>query len=168
LFQAVPSALILMGRTEMAQLSGHASTVSCLKPNDIFVGLTAEIEQLVEREHVDQFAVLTGDVSPIHMDDRLAIERGFEGRVVHGMLIAGFISRLFGLQLPGLPCILQSINLRWIEPLYIGDTIRVRATVAQWSSAADVFVASVDVVRLRTHTSVAKGKVQVGFTRSRT
>ncbi|MGJ5153968.1 MaoC/PaaZ C-terminal domain-containing protein [Bradyrhizobium sp. HKCCYLR1023] len=151
----------------MAQFAGGASAVLCLRPEDIFVGLTAEIEQLVERHHVDQFAALTGDVSPIHMDDGVARERGFEARVVHGMLIAGFVSRLFGLRLPGLDCILQSINLRWIEPLYIGDTIHVQATVAQWSSAAEVFVANVDVIRQRTQMSVAKGKVQVGFTRSR-
>ncbi len=152
----------------MVKLAGGASPVLCLKPDDIFVGLTAEIEQCVERQHVDQFAALTGDVSPIHMDDGAARERGFEGRVVHGMLIGGFISRLFGLRLPGLDCILQSINLRWIEPLYIGDTIRIQATVAQWSSAAEVFVANVEVIRPRTQTIVAKGKVQAGFTRSRT
>jgi len=152
----------------MDQSAGGASRVLCLKPEDIFVGLSAEIEQIVEREHVDQFAALTGDLSPIHMDDSIARARGFEGRVVHGMLIGGFISRLFGLRLPGLDCILQSINLRWIEPLYIGDLIRIQATIAQWSSAAEVFVANVDVVRPRTQTMIAKGKVQAGFTRSRT
>jgi 3-hydroxybutyryl-CoA dehydratase len=102
------------------------------------------------------------------MDAAVARERGFEGRVVHGMLIGGFVSRLFGLHLPGIDCILQSINLRWIEPLYVGDMIRIQATVAQWSSAAEVFVANVDVIRPRTQTIVAKGKVQVGFTRSGT
>jgi 3-hydroxybutyryl-CoA dehydratase len=151
----------------MGQFADAESEVLCLRPDDIRVGLKAEIEQVVEDRHVDQFAALTGDISPIHMDDAVARERGFEGRVVHGMLIAGFISRLFGLRLPGLDCILQSINLRWIEPLYVGDMIQIQATVAQWSSAAEVFVANVDVTRPRTQTIVAKGRVQVGFTRSR-
>ena len=68
---------------------------------DMTPGLTEEFTVTVTAEMMDAFCTLTGDVSPIHMDEDYAKGRGYPGRVVYGMLGASFFSTLAGVYLPG-------------------------------------------------------------------
>lgn len=113
---------------------------------------------------VDRFAALTGDVSPLHMDDAFARARGFRGRVVHGLLVAGLLSRIFGVRLPGRDCILHAINLKWLAPAYVDDVLRLTATVGHISYEARAMTVDVLVENVATGGILARGKVQVGFT----
>lgn len=47
------------------------------------------------------FRALSGDVSPIRVDESYAKTRGFDGVVCYGMLISAFYSTLVGTYLPG-------------------------------------------------------------------
>ena len=138
--------------------------IAALRPEDIAVGAFASFEQRIEAADIDAFARLTGDVSPLHMDAAFARSRGFRDRVVHGVLLAGYVSRLFGVHLPGRDCLLQSLNLKWLQPVCAGDAVRFTATVAQISAPARAMMAEVTVENAETGEMVAKGKVQAGFT----
>ena len=70
-------------------------------------GLTEQFTVTVTPEMMDAFCKLTGDVSPIHMDEDYAKGRGYPGRVVYGMLGASFFSTLAGVYLPGEHCLLH-------------------------------------------------------------
>ena len=51
------------------------------------VGLSFETDGMVVTDtHVVQFAGLSGDFFPLHMDDEFARSLGFPGRVAHGLL----------------------------------------------------------------------------------
>jgi 3-hydroxybutyryl-CoA dehydratase len=139
------------------------STIAQLKPADTFVGLSATFETKISEADVDAFAALSGDTSPLHMDSSFARSRRFEGRVVHGLLIGALISRLFGVYLPGRDCLLHSINLKWLNPVYIDETLLFKATVVQRSSDPPVLVAEVTVEKMPSGMIAARGKVQAGF-----
>ena len=64
---------------------------------DIQVGETAVIEQVITEQMVARFAELSGDFSPIHMNQEAAIARGFQGRVVHGFLSGSLVSQVLGM-----------------------------------------------------------------------
>ncbi len=147
-----------------ADFLGEVYNVERLQPSDIFVGRSVSIDHDVEVRDVDAFAALTGDVSPLHMSETFARSRGFQGRVVHGMLLTGYISRLFGVHLPGLNCLLQSVNLKWLKPVYVGDSLRFTATVVQYSAEAEVLISEVLVENRQSGDLLARGKVQAGFT----
>jgi acyl dehydratase len=54
---------------------------------DVEVGLTFDTDAiLVTEAHLVQFAGLSGDFFPLHMDDEFARSLGFPGRVAHGLL----------------------------------------------------------------------------------
>ena len=55
----------------------------------------------VTAEDVDAFARLSGDVNPLHMEAEFARRHGFRGRVVHGVLLSAYLSRVLGTRLPG-------------------------------------------------------------------
>lgn len=96
-------------------------------------GLTEEFTVTVTAEMMEAFRTLTGDVSPIHMEDAYAQQRGYPGRVVYGMLGASFFSTLAGVYLPGEHCLLHGVECKFAKPIFIGDTLTVRGTVVRVS-----------------------------------
>jgi 3-hydroxybutyryl-CoA dehydratase len=131
--------------------------------NDIYVGQCFSEKRKITNEDLDKFASLTGDISPIHIDKEYAISRGFKGRVAHGILLAGFISKIFGVNLPGKLCILHSINLKWLKPVCVDDCILIETKVTQVSIESEVFVCDVRIFSSITDEVVSRGKVQAGI-----
>jgi 3-oxoacyl-[acyl-carrier protein] reductase len=83
---------------------------------------------------VDAFASLSGDYNPLHMEAEYASRTHLRRRVVHGMLVASFVSTLIGMQLPGAGSLWMQQSYRWRHPVFIGDTIEVALKVVHKSS----------------------------------
>jgi oxepin-CoA hydrolase/3-oxo-5,6-dehydrosuberyl-CoA semialdehyde dehydrogenase len=82
-------------------------------------------------EDIEHFAHFTGDTFYAHMDEEAAKASPiFEGRVAHGYLILSFAAGLFVDPAPG-PVLANTglENLRFLTPLYPGDSMRVELTV---------------------------------------
>ena len=96
---------------------------------DLTIGLAAGFSVCVTAERMAQFFAVCGDVNPLHMDEPYARARGFDGRLVYGMLTASFYSTLCGVYLPGERCLLQELAVQFGRPVYIGDTLVVTGAV---------------------------------------
>ena len=84
-------------------------------------------------EDIERFAHFTGDEFYAHMDEAAAkASPFFEGRVAHGYLVLSFAAGLFVRAELG-PVLANSglENLRFLTPVYPGDTMRVRLTVKE-------------------------------------
>jgi acyl dehydratase len=90
---------------------------------DLDIGLEAEYSWLAEGNSIDDFANLSGDKNPLHMDETYARDQGYDGRVVHGFLLGARISGLIGMVLPGRRCLLLEEKLAFPAPVYIGDEV---------------------------------------------
>jgi 3-hydroxybutyryl-CoA dehydratase len=95
----------------------------------IKVGDEASLARTITEAHIVNFAGLTGDMNPIHVDAEYAAHSVFKERIAHGMLVAGLISAVLGTQLPGPNSIYLGQDLNFVAPVMIGDTIRVVVTV---------------------------------------
>jgi len=71
------------------------------KIENIELGTKEKFEVTVTEETINEFARISGDYNPLHMDENYASSTKFERRVCHGMLLASFFSRLIGMYLPG-------------------------------------------------------------------
>jgi len=98
---------------------------------DLFVGQKAEKEFFVTEEMGQAFAGVSYDENPIHLDEEYAKGTMFGRRIAHGMLSAGFISGMIGMELPGEGTIYMKQELTFLRPVYYGDTIRVEIEVTQ-------------------------------------
>jgi len=105
--------------------------VSGLFLEDLVVGQSAESAHRVSAADIDAFAAITGDANPVHLDDAYASLTPFGGRIAHGMLAAGFISAVLGMQLPGPGAIYLSQTLRFRRPVRIGDEVVACAEVSE-------------------------------------
>ncbi|MBL8740758.1 MAG: MaoC family dehydratase, partial [Myxococcales bacterium] len=52
-------------------------------------------------------------------------------RLVHGMLVAGLVSTVLGTRLPGPGAIYVDQTLRFLAPVFIGDTLTARVEVVE-------------------------------------
>lgn len=92
----------------------------------------------ITESDVVSFAGLSGDFFYAHMDDIAARESIFERRVAHGYFVISAAAGLFVDPAPGPVLANYGLeNLRFVKPVYIGDTIRVRLTCKQKTAKED-------------------------------
>ena len=101
------------------------------KIDELEPGQSATYERTVTEDDITQFAAVSGDDNPVHLDEEFAAKTLFKGRIAHGMLSAGFISTTVGTKLPGYGSIYVSQSLRFRAPVRIGDTVVTTATVKE-------------------------------------
>jgi 3-hydroxybutyryl-CoA dehydratase len=77
----------------------------------------------VTDEMVKGFAQATDDKNPLHLDEAYAKDTLFKTRIAHGMLQAGILSGILGMEFPGIGTIYLSQSLKFTRPVFIGDTI---------------------------------------------
>ena len=72
---------------------------------------------------MNTFAELSGDNNPIHIDETVAKNSRFGERIVHGIFVASFISKIIGTKLPGKGSIYLEQNLQFKAPVYIDEEV---------------------------------------------
>ena len=90
---------------------------------DLAVGQEASMSRAVSEADIVAYAALSGDYNPVHIDPEYAAGTIFKERIAHGILSAGYISALFGMQLPGPGAIYISQTLNFRGPVKIDDHV---------------------------------------------
>ncbi|MEZ5816379.1 MAG: MaoC family dehydratase [Hyphomicrobiaceae bacterium] len=98
---------------------------------DLALGMEASFAKTVTEADILAFAEVTGDRNPVHVDEEYASKTIFKGRVAHGMLTAGFVSAVFGTEMPGPGAIYISQTLNFRAPVRIGDHAIAKVKVAE-------------------------------------
>ena len=106
--------------------------------DQIKIGLIKEFQVNITQSLVDDFAKISGDFSPIHMDETYAKSTTFNKRVVHGMLLASFLSRVDGMYLPGKHALYFSQNVEFRNPCFIGDELTIESKVTDKSISTKI------------------------------
>ena len=114
--------------------------IATFEIKDLFPGKGFSFKKKISSGDVNMFANLTGDNSPLHMEDGFAQERGFKNRLVHGGLLVGCISQLVGVHFPGENAIIQTLNIKFSHPAYIGDTLKIDSIVDQVSESVKTII----------------------------
>lgn len=96
---------------------------------DLEVGMSATYTREVSDQDIQDFASISGDTNPVHLDDEYAAATQFKTRIAHGMLSAAFISTVVGTRLPGHGAIYMGQQLKFTGPVRIGDVVKTTATV---------------------------------------
>jgi 3-hydroxybutyryl-CoA dehydratase len=125
-----------------------------LNYEDIKIGDKATIEKIFTSKDVEIFADVTTDKNPIHLDEEFAKNSLFKQRIVHGMLTSSLISAVLGTKLPGENTLYLSQTLKFLNPVYLGDSCV--AEVEVMSKRADK-----KMLTLKTTITTNNGEVEV-------
>ena len=118
----------------------------------IKLGDTAYFSKTVSESDVYLYAGITGDLNPAHINEAHAKNTFFKTRIAHGLLTAGFISSVLGMQLPGPGTIYMRQSLNFLAPVRFGDTITAKVEVVE-------VIAEKNRVRLKTTCTNQEGTV---------
>lgn len=100
------------------------------------VGDSGSFSKTISETDVYNFAGISGDFNPIHINKVYAENSMFGRQIVHGALLTSFISTVLGMYMPGPGTIYLSQESRFIKPAYIGDTVTVNATIMSIEKSA--------------------------------
>ncbi len=86
------------------------------------VGYKASETIQITDKMVRQFAEMSGDFNPIHLDDEYAKSTRFKKRIAHGMILGALVSRFLNEKI-GSGGIYLAQTLKFTNPVYIDDMI---------------------------------------------
>ena len=95
------------------------------------IGDSAQISKTITEKDISDFARVTGDFNPLHLDQAYAEKTIFKGRIAHGLLSVGLLSTVLGNILPGHGTIYLSQEIKFLAPVRIGDTITAKVEVLE-------------------------------------
>jgi acyl dehydratase len=72
-----------------------------LETNKFFIGKKASLTKLITEDEVKQFAKISLDTNPAHLDHQYAATTMFKKPIAHGMLTGALVSAVLGTLLPG-------------------------------------------------------------------
>ncbi|CUU49153.1 MaoC family dehydratase [Clostridium beijerinckii] len=98
---------------------------------EIKIGDKASFQKTITETDVYLYAGITGDLNPAHINQVESEKTMFQGRIAHGMLTAGLVSAVLGMQLPGPGSIYLGQELKFTAPVKIGDTIKAEVEVIE-------------------------------------
>lgn len=90
---------------------------------ELSIGAKASYYQTITAKDIEDFAKISGDNNPVHLNDEFASKTQFEKRIAHGFMLVSFFSAIFGTKLPGPGCVYLSQRVKFVKPVYIGDHV---------------------------------------------
>lgn len=97
------------------------------------VGFKASLTKTVTEQDVIDFARVSEDRNPLHMDAAYAGKTRFKQRIAHGALTLSLISAVIGTKVagPNGTTVYLGQNVKFLKPVFFGDTITAECQVIQ-------------------------------------
>jgi 3-hydroxybutyryl-CoA dehydratase len=118
----------------------------------VMIGDTVSFSKTIAESDVYLFAGITGDFAPNHVNEQYMRHSAYKQRVVHGALLMGFMSTtstMMSLKKPKPGAVAMSLGfdrVRFLAPVFIGDTVEVRYVITAIDPARARANAKIEVV----------------------
>ena len=113
----------------------------------------------ISQTDIVRFAGAGGDFNPLHHDPGFVATSGFPGVIAMGQMqagiLAGWLSDTFGVEH------VRSFGVRFVAPVFLGDTLTVGGTVATITEANGESLATLELVASGTKGPVVTGSATV-------
>lgn len=126
------------------------------------IGIIYKLRLIIDENIYQGFINIFKDYNPLHLDKEFAISKGFKDKVMHGNILNGFLSYFIGECLPVKNVIIHTQEIKYHNPMYLGDEILFCAEVVN-------YIESVNVVQIKFTFSrtdvkkIATGNIQIGL-----
>lgn len=120
--------------------------------DSIEVGQAVYVSKTVGESDVYLFAGITGDLHPNHVNSEYMKGTPYGQRIAHGALMVGYISAASTkfLESVPFPCVSYGFDrVRFIKPVFIGDTITVEYRITERDPDKNAVLAKVTITNQR-------------------
>ena len=116
-------------------------------------GCEVSFRQKVTESDINQFAALSGDFAPNHVDEAFMAKSTYGKRIAHGALLVAYTSRASSQiiedysspEADATPISLGYDRIRFIKPVFIDDTIFIRYTIESYDEEAARSLAKIKI-----------------------
>jgi 3-hydroxybutyryl-CoA dehydratase len=115
--------------------------------DEIKLGSMYSFSRTITCDDVIEYAFLTGDQNPLHVNEIFAKKSQFGKNVVHGMLTASLFSTLVGMYCPGQNSLYLGQTLKFKMPLFYNETVLVSGKVSRKVDALKIIIMSTEITR---------------------
>lgn len=111
------------------------------------------------------FQRISSDFNPLHTDEAFAKSKGFPERVMYGNILNAFVSHFVGMALPTRHVMIQTQDIQFRKPVFLGDEIIIKASHEDVSEAVEIINFKLKFYRPaeKKPELVASGHVQIGM-----
>ncbi|MDA3929060.1 MAG: MaoC/PaaZ C-terminal domain-containing protein [Prolixibacteraceae bacterium] len=117
---------------------------------------------LVSNKVYEGFIDLFKDQNPLHTQEQYSIVKGFEGRVIHGNILNGFLSYFIGECLPQKNVIIHTQEIEFKKPVYLNDDLVLTAEITRIFESVKAIEFKYKFINSASNV-VAKGNFQIGI-----
>ena len=89
-----------------------------MKITDLHIGQSYSLSKSFSLKDVEQFAELSMDHNPVHLEQEYASHSLFGKRIVHGYLTSSLFSAIIGTKMPGPGSIYIKQDLTFKKPVF--------------------------------------------------
>ena len=125
------------------------------KLNNLHVGQKAEFTETITESMIQEFAKLSGDYNPHHIDEEYAKKTKYEKRICHGMLLASLFSKLTAMYLPGQGSLYISQTLNFVSPAFIDDVVTASGEITKISSSTGIVRVKTEITNMNNNLLVS-------------
>ncbi len=129
-----------------------------LQLNDTF-----QKEFVVSLSVYQNFLETFNDRNPLHTNDSFARSYGFQGKVMHGNILNGFLSYFVGECLPLKNFVIHWQRTEFKAPVYLDDSLLLECTLIEAHASVKAFQFKFAFRNLNSEKVVAKGRFQIGL-----
>jgi len=129
--------------------------------DEIQIGLKESFSVIITEEMMKKFMEITGDINPLHTDLKFAKSKGYDNKVVYGMMTSSFLSTLAGVYLPGKYSLIQSVETLFKKPVFPGDSLKILGEVVEKHDVVKRITLKVAITN-QNNEKVCRGTMQIG------
>lgn len=132
--------------------------------DEIKIGDEVSFLYELNEEKMDMFMKITGDTNPLHTDLEYAKEKGYDEKVVYGMLTSSILSTLAGIYMPGEYSLIHSVEINFVKPVFLSKCpLEVKAKVVEIDDRFNTIKLKYQIID-NTLEKVLRGSMKIGFT----
>lgn len=117
---------------------------------------------ILKNETYQGFIEVFKDKNPLHTHHQFALDKGFNGIVMHGNILNGFLSYFIGEKLPTKDVIIHSQEIQFKNAVYLNDELHFNAEIIGIYDSVNAIEFKYDF-KNKEEKIVAKGKFQIGL-----
>src|SRR3989338_1188534 len=130
-----------------------------MKYKNIKIGARFSFRRAITESAGKNFALLTVDSNPLHLDGQFAGRSPFGQKLVHGMLAGALFSALVGKYCPGRSSLYLSQTLNFKRPIFYGDRLTVVGEVTSKNDSLEIITLKTEI--FKNHEAVITGEAKV-------
>lgn len=125
------------------------------------VGDEHRVEFTITQEMVDQYAALSGDTNPIHIDPAYAATTPFKQTIVHGLFSVSIITKVMGTEFPGFGSVYLGQKFDFKRPVYPGKAYYAKIVLKSVEEGKHRGVFSTQIFDVERNKIAVDGEAQV-------